>query len=174
MKRLTIFAILVIHAAAMSAQTYNFFAEDHKIYWQKIYETDMDIDICSLLINTGKFENIRDVDGVISAKMLPCEVELNGRSRGMVPMYLLSSNLTSFIRIQKKEGRYRVTVDHFVFIRNVDTSLGSVGETTSLETYALKRDGTFKPGFFNSESAVILDEMLSILFSEQDNLDKDW
>ena len=54
MKRLTIFAILVIHAAAMSAQTYNFFAEDHKIYWQKIYETDMDIDICSLLINEVK------------------------------------------------------------------------------------------------------------------------
>ena len=49
-----------------------------------------------------------------------------------------------------------------------------MGETTSLETYALKRDGTFKPAFFNSDSAAILDEMLNALFTEQNRLSDDW
>lgn len=173
MKRLIFLSlVMIITSYIATAQTNNFYADNGNIYWQKIYESEADL--VALLTNTGRFEQIKDINGIISAQMIPCEVELNGRSRGMTPMYLLSSNITCFVRIQQKEGRYRVTADSFVFIQNMNTSLSQMGETTSLETYALKRDGTFKPAFFNSDSAAILDEMLSALFTEQNRLSDDW
>lgn len=171
MKKLVLLLLLLASVSILHAQSYNFNSEDNKAYWQMVYESD--VDIVSLLTNSGKFDQINNVNGTISSRLVPQQVDLNGRRRGEVPMYLTLSNITAFVRIQQKEGRYRVTVDQINFIGNTTAGLSQQGEQTSLETYALKRDGTFKPMFLNS-AAPILDEMFTALFSEQNNLDDEW
>lgn len=171
MKRLVILSLLLTFCFAMTAQTHNFYSESYSIYWQKVYEADADI--ISLLTSSGKFDNINEADGIVSTRLIPRKIDLNGRQPGSVPMYLSLSNMTAFVRIQQKEGRYRVTVDQIVFISNTTTGLSQQGEQTTLETYALKRDGSIKPMFFNS-AAAILDEMLTSLFSQSEDLGDNW
>ena len=153
-----------------SAQSFNFHSEEGKIYWQMIYEAD--VDIVSMLTNSGKFDQVNKATSMISAYLTPNMVDLNGRRNGSVPIYISQSNMSGFIRIQQKDGRYRVTVDQIVFSNN-NSSLGQIGEETPLETYALKRDGSFKPIFINT-AAEILDEALTEIFRPQEELGDDW
>lgn len=171
MKKFFLISLLFMASMIASAQSNNFYSNGDKIYWQMVYEEDTDI--IALLANSGRFEQISEVDGVVYAHMIPGEVDLKGRRRGTTPMFLLH-NMTFFVKIQQKEGRYRVTCDRFVFIQNITTALSEQGETTPLETYALKRDGTFKPGFYTSDAATILDQMLTSLFTEPEEFGDDW
>ena len=154
------------------AQSYNFYSENGCIYWQKIYESD--VDLVSFLTNSGKFSEININDGIISTWLMPSRVNLNGRNNAEVPIYISQSNIAGFVRIQQKEGRYRVTIDQIVFFNN-NSSLGEIGEETSFETYALKRDGSFRPIFLSS-AAEILDEAFTYTFMPQMglNLGDDW
>lgn len=152
------------------AQTYNFNSNEGKIYWQMVYEADTDI--VSMLTNSGKFDQINKATNIVSAYLTPNKVDLNGRRNASVPIYISQSNMSGFVRIQQKDGRYRVTVDQIVFSNN-NSSLGHIGEETPLETYALKRDGSFKP-LFLSTAAEILDEALTEIFKPQEDLGDDW
>ena len=169
MKRLLIF-LAALFASTVMMQAQNFKVENGNIYWQKIYEQD--VDIKAMLINSGKFTDITQSNGMITARIKPAKVDANGRSAMEIPIYIRDDHMTAFVRIQQKENRYRVTVDQFVFIDMVDSPLGQQGEETSLEAYAIKRDGSLKPYFVNTAS-VIIDEALTSLFIPTNDLGND-
>lgn len=171
MKRLILLTILLIATTLTYAQTYNFHTDGNKVYWQKIFESNTDI--LALLTNSGKFDDIKEIDGVISCRLIPQQVELHGRSRGSMPGYLTLCNITAFVRIQKKEDRYRVTVNEITFITNTTTNLIHHGEYINIERYALKRDGTLKPMFLEP-GAQVLNKMFTVLFTQQNTLDNNW
>lgn len=171
MKHLITFIIAAMVCATAYSQTNNFYSDNSKVYWQKIYETDTDVS--ELLINSGRFSDIVEFNGIISARYNPTRVDLNARGLMEVPIYIRDSEITFFVRIQQKEGRYRVTVDQVVFIQALDTQLSRKGEQTALEVYATKRDGSFKNIFLNT-AADILDEMLTSLFVNTNTLGDDW
>lgn len=170
MKKLILLSLLFMTSMIASAQSYHFYSNEGMIYWQMVYEAD--VDIISMLTNSGKFDQINKAPGIVSAQLTPNKVNLNGRRNGSVPIYISQSNMSGFVRIQQKDGRYRVTVDQIVFSNN-NSSLGQIGEETPLETYALKRDGSFKP-IFLSTAAEILDEALTETFRPQEDLGDDW
>ena len=171
MKRFIAIIISVIACTTAYSQNCNFHSENGKVYWQKIYETETDIS--NLMINSGRFSDVVDFNGIISARYVPTRIDLNGRGQMEVPIYIRDSEITFFVRIQQKEGRYRVTVDQVIFIQALDTQLSRKGDQTAIEVYALKRDGSFK-GMFLNTAANILDEMLSSLFTDTYSLGDDW
>lgn len=168
MKRIVILlASLLASYTMMLAQNFN--AEDGKIYWQKVYEKE--IDIVSALTNAGIFTDITTTNGVVSARMKQTAIDLNGRSTMSVPILIRDGNMTCFVRIQSKEGRYRVTVEQFK-IHNKYEENNEVG--TELEFwYIKKQDSSLKPAF-NKTAAPVLDDMLSDLFAFNDKLDDEW
>ena len=168
MKRIVILLTSILLSVTMM-QAQNFNTEDGKIYWQKVYEKD--IDVVSSLTNTGIFTDITDNNGIISAKMQQTAIDLNGRGSMSVPILIRDGNLTCFVRIQSKEGRYRVTVEQFR-IHNKYEKNNEAG--IELEFwYIKKQDKSLKPAFTKT-AAPILDDMLSDLFSFKNELDDEW
>ena len=168
MKRIVILLASILASATMM-QAQNFNAEDGKIYWQKVYEKD--IDIVSSLTNAGIFTDIISTNGVVSARMKQTAIDLNGRSTMSVPILIRDGNMTCFVRIQSKEGRYRVTAEQFK-IHNKYEENNQAG--TELEFwYIKKQDLSLKPTFRNT-AAPILDNMLSKIFTFKDKLDNEW
>ena len=126
----------------ITQQDINLKIENESLLWQKVYNGDYTFDeMLSNLQNCGKFSDIAAANGVISCYMPATAFDIQGAGfkRGGVPMYLALNDFTAFIRIQIKDGRYRVTVSDIVLIANQDTSLGKMGEKISIETYAIKR-----------------------------------
>ena len=171
MKRILFIMALSLVSMAMFAQTNNFFVENRKIYWQQVYEQDVDIE--AMLTNSGKFLDINNANNVISATLKPGSIDTKGRSPMEIPIYIRDGYVTGFVRIQQKEGRYRVTIDQIIFIDMIDSPLGQQGEETSLETYAIKRDGSIRPYFLNTASGIINDAFTD-LFMPVDDLGDDW
>lgn len=168
MKRIVILLASILASVTMM-QAQNFNAEDGKIYWQKVYEKD--IDIVSSLTNAGIFTDITMINGVVSARMNQTAIDLNGRSTMNVPILIRDGNLTCFVRIQSKEGRYRVTVEQFK-IHNKYEENNEAG--IELEFwYIKKQDSSLKPNFTKT-AAPVLDDMLSDLFEFSDKLDDEW
>ena len=168
MKRIVILLASVLASVTMM-QAQNFNAEDGKIYWQKVYEKN--IDIVSSLTNAGIFTDITSTNGIVSARMKQTAIDLNGRSAMNVPILIRDGNLTCFVRIQSKEGRYRVTVEQFK-IHNKYEENNEAG--TELEFwYIKKQDSTLKPNFIKT-AAPVLDDMLSDLFEFSNKLDDEW
>lgn len=171
MKKIVLLTILGLICANLSAQTNNFFVEDGKIYWQKIYELDADIE--SLLTNSGKFENIKFMDNTFSASIKSARVDPNGRGSMEIPIYIRDKNMVGFVRIQQKESRYRVTVEQIKFIAVADGPFDTQGEETTLELYALKKNGSLG-SYFIKTASLILDEYLTSIFLPVKELGDNW
>jgi hypothetical protein len=167
MKRTLIALAMFLLACTAQAQSNNFVCNDGRLLWQKVYESQADI--VSLLTNSGKFTDIKVSDALVSARMTPCRVDLNGRSTMQVPIFIRDYNMSCYVRIQQKEGRYRVTADNFMFYDRYDSNSSG----TELEFWYIRRDKTAKPAFFDI-TAPILDDMLTPLFQASNDLDNDW
>lgn len=162
---------LLLAQMALHAQTNNFFVENGKIYWQRVYEQDADIE--AMLTNSGKFIDINTSNNIISATLKPGKVDIKGRSAMSIPIYIRDGHVTGFVRIQQKEGKYRVTVDQIIFIDMVDSPLGQQGEETALEVYAVKKDGSIRPYFLSTASSIINEAFID-LFMPAADLGDDW
>lgn len=168
MKKIVILlASILASISLMQAQNFN--VEDGKIYWQKIYENE--IDIISSFTNAGIFTDIIETNGVVSAKMIQTAIDLNGRSAMNVPILIRDGNLTCFVRVQSKEGRYRVTVDQLKVHDKYDDN-NEIG--IELEFwYIKKQDLSLKPSFIKTV-APVLDDMLNEIFAFKNDLDNEW
>lgn len=167
MKKIALFVTILLLGINMSAQTNNFISEDGNIYWQKIYESS--IDVKSLLTNSGKFSDLNEVNGIISARMIPARIDLNGRSTMEVPIFIRDYDMSCFVRIQQKEGRYRVTADEFKFYDRYEKDHPGI----DLEFWYIKRDGSLKPSFEKTAAPVLNDALMDI-FKPKENLDNNW
>ena len=139
MKRLVLLLCAIISLSA-NAQT-DFKVVGNKLIWQKVYTSAMTYtDIVNSLQNSGLVTDINFADDVITCKIpeTPIDYKNAGYSRGVTPGYIILNDLTAFATIQIKEGRYRVTVENFMLISNMDTALGKAGEKTDIEFYAVK------------------------------------
>ena len=79
--------------------------------------------------------------------------------------------MTCFVRIQSKEGRYRVTVEHIKIYDKYELD-DEAGRDLEF-WYIKKQDSSLKPTFIKT-AAPVLDDMLSDLFAFNDKLDDEW
>lgn len=141
MKKAIIILICAMHSFSLFSQEH-FFAADGKLVWQKVYRSDLNLeDIMNTLYNSGSVSDIGSADGIITCRipLTPIDFEGAGFSRGAIPMYFVLNDMTAFVTIQIKDGRYRVTVDDIYLVSNMATTLGEAGEKTSLAVYAIKK-----------------------------------
>ena len=179
MKRIffLVFATLLLCSQSIWGQTNNFnVSEDGKVYWQKVYDTFLDREtLLDVIINDGNFLDINDSD-VITFRFFRkrINVEEFGYDRGAVPMYVVLYDVSGFVTIQYKEGRYRTTIDNIVMVKNITTSLGKEGEEQPLEAAAVS-DGKLKKSF-SKTPAKIYDAYFSKLFQFQKKsyIDDEW
>lgn len=166
-------------AISLNAQeTSNFTIIDgDKLIWQKVYETKLsEEELLNTLINSGNFTDIVTIDGktTFNVNRINVDYESAGYSRMDIPIYVSANDLSCFVTIQVKEGRYRVTAEKISLVSHTTGGLYVEGETTPIETHAVKRGGY--TNHFNKSPKIIYDKCLTDLFviKEKAYINEDW
>ena len=168
---------LLFTVSAINAQVNNFgVSENGKLYWQKVYDVDISReDLLNIIINDGNFVDINDGD-VITFRVNRGKLDVTeyGYSRGSVPMYVVNYDVSCFVTIQFKEGRYRTTADNIVLVRNLTTRMGREGEEEPVETWAVK-NGKISNGFSKAPSEIYNAFFSNLfLFQKKTYLNDEW
>ena len=168
MKKILFIALLFCPILLSYAQESDHFSvKDGVIVWQRVYQSQLDsTGVAAALTASGQVADIVGVKGGVACRVLPRSADYRGAGfkRGAVAMFLLNNQMEAHATILVREGRYRVTVDHLVFVTTTETYLGRVGEKTPLEEYSLNRKGEIKEGFYSMNAAPVIDYDLGKLF----------
>lgn len=171
---LTIVALML--SATAFAQVENFSVADGKVYWQRVYETDMTHEeIMDVIVNSGTFSDILDGD-VITFRVVRGKIDFKalGFSRGSVPMYAAANDVSCFVTLQIKDGKYRVTADNIILTENVSGGLFKEGTENPLEVYAVKR-GELSNNFIKAPSKLFNGFFSTLfLFQKKSYIDDEW
>lgn len=163
--RLIVTVMAFLFSVALSAQVNNFsISQDGKVFWQKVYDTNLGHDgILNVIVNDGQFVDVVDGDA-ITFRVVRGKVDFKqlGYSRNNLPIYALASDVSCFVTIQIKDGRYRVTADSIVLVENTTNGLLVEGTENPVEIYAVK-NGAFTKGFSKTPSE-FYDKFFSGLF----------
>jgi hypothetical protein len=141
------------------SSTDNFAIENGKLLWQKVDETELTKkQLTQKIKSSGDFKNLElNENGIIAdITNLTLDYKGYGSSEMSTPIYIARNNVNSFIQIQFKEGKYRVTIKNIKLTQSYDTDLSSQGEMTNLDVFALKKRNTeFKSSFLKKPSKII-------------------
>ena len=129
---------LLIFSTSLSAQTEvgNFKIIDEEIIWQKAYEEDL---------------QIQSQDIELRALGLP----------KMTTTFWLSDISGAKMKVQKKEGRTRITISDIYSISSIKIDLGSVEQNVkpmyATSVYYNRKKGVFKKLFIKKDNKLIND-----------------
>lgn len=180
---LVLFLLFCSNSYSQLLEYDNFLFEDGELIWQKVYETNSSKKEVINVFRTAEF--IKDLD-VFEDKLVGfienLFINLNGYSkRGMlIPWYIETSYFSSFLLVELKEGRYRITLKDMKLMKKygVDTPANfspvEVGEYIDLKVYAtdrVKKDFRRK---FKKAASGILNFIFDKNFQIKQNSDSDW
>lgn len=175
MKKILVSIALLLSVTAF-AQVENFSVSDGKVYWQRVYPTDLSHEeLLDVIVNAGTFVDIQDGD-VITFRVIRGIIDFNnlGFSRGTIPMYVSGNDVSCFVTIQIKDGKYRVTVDNIILTENITAGVFKEGTENQLETYAV-RQGELTSGFQKKPSKVYNGYFSGLfLFQKKSYIDDEW
>jgi hypothetical protein len=145
MKRLLILLLAIMPLSAM-AQGFQF--ENNTVTWQKVYDSDMTLsDIYTAMMSSNDFIDIQLLEDRIFASIKPVNYvpEDYGFRYGNSCTLLLNGALGPIsIRIDVKEGRYRVTASDFCITDITPGGFTPVGYIDKLDDYAFKKGAPSK------------------------------
>lgn len=170
MKKITLILALLIGAVASAQEPsdFGFFVKDRSVIWQRVFTSPAGEEaLLDYLYGSGDFTDVVTVSDGISFRLAPRSIDLDatGVSRGSLSMYLSLYRMEAHGKIQIREGRYRVTIDHINFLDE---------PPVALETYALNRNAEFKPNFIDLNAALAIDFELTRLLEVKTPEDEDW
>lgn len=159
----------------IAAGAQGFQIEDGEITWRKIYTADMTVsDIHKAMVISDDYYDIVTFHDCIVAKTKPIDYipEDYGFRWANSHTTLLNGALGPItLRIDVKEGRYRVTAYDMIITDITPTGLLPVGAQTHIEELAL--DGNSPNKTMTTQLAPIFDHLLNRLTSFQ-KVDDDW
>lgn len=177
-KQAFVVAASLIISATTFAQVNNFsVTEDGKVYWQRIYPTDLTHEeLLDVIVNDGNFVDVNDGE-VITFRLIRGKVDYKklGFSRGSLPLYASASDVSCFVTIQIKDDRYRVTADNILTVENRTDGMFKEGDEHPIETWALNKKGEISSGFSKVPSLLYNGFFSTLfLFQKKSYIDDEW
>lgn len=136
----------------------SFAIEEGKLIWQKVYETDLGFDeLLSVTKESGLFQIVEVSDDKILAEVKSINADFKGAgySEMSTPMYVSRSFIEGFVKIEFKQGRYRISIKNIMLIQKYDDGVSKEGEKSSLESFAIKKGNIMKKPFTKSPSKIL-------------------
>lgn len=142
----------------------DFVSSNGSVYWSHKYEKKLSF---TTLLNSIKRANILigidTFNNTIIGQSIESFIDYRGAGYTAMtaPTFLSSGSYKSSVLIENYDGYYTVTINKIFFINQNDTklispTLGSAqGESTPLETYAIKKTGKFRSMFIKPASKII-------------------
>lgn len=166
-----IITFLCIHSFAQE----NFKIDNGSLIWQKVYETTLSTEaIVKQLKSDGNIKNIDFTDNLLTGELdIPANYKNAGYSEMSIPMYIPRNNIVCFVTIDFKDGRYRATLKNIKLKATMEDPLTKIGETSNLDSYALRKKNTeFKAQFLNVPNK-IYDYTFNQIFEMNEKTDND-
>jgi hypothetical protein len=177
MKRLIMLLCCLVSIQAYAQHSFSI-TQERKVIWQKVYDSPISInEYQQWLFNSGQYHDIAMYDNTITCWMN--ENPINYEKHGFdmmsdISMQIRDNNLTGFVTIQFKEGRYRVTIEQMQFIHRFDSQLYRKGEVTHMELL-INAKGTFRKMAENN-TLMVLEVIFADMFEykKSAHLDDEW
>ena len=168
-KILTLFLFAFFCLLGNAQETYNFSTKDGEVIWQKVYPTTLDTKAVFDAIKTGgNLADITETEQVLTGNLVERAAEYSslGYSRGNVPIFV-NHLLGGFVKVEMREGRYRVTVSKMY---RIDDNTPQRERTDF--TFYVKKNGDFR--FFPETARIIFDANFNKMFEIKDMEEEDW
>ena len=137
----------------------NFQITNGRLIWQKVFNSKMTKeDLISTIKKSGLIEivEVKNKELIGYFRKVPLDYKGFGSSEMSTPIYINRNQLNTFVLIEFKENRYRVTIKNMQLIQSFDDNTSNFKETTELEFYALrKRNSEFKKAFLKKPAKII-------------------
>ncbi len=167
----------IMLSATLYGQVNNFsVTSEGKVYWQRVYPTDLSHEeLLDIIVNDGNFVDVNDGE-VITFRLIRGKVDFKqlGFSRGSLPLYATASDITCFVTIQIKDGRYRITADNILTVENRTDGMFKEGDENPIETWAVKK-GEISNAFSKIPSQLYNGYFSNLfLFQKKSYIDDEW
>jgi hypothetical protein len=180
---LLIVTIICFKSYSQNLEFKNFKLEEGKLLWQKVYETELSHDeilksfkTSGIVKNTETFKN--SVTGTI--ENLDLDFKGFGKTEMNTAMYISRSYFKSFVLIELKEGRYRITLKEMKLIQKYsvgtpgDLFSSETGDISELKTFAVKNNNTDFRNSFKKAPSGILNFTFDKVFGIKKKKKSDW
>lgn len=137
----------------------NYKLENGNLIWQKIYETELtNDDLLKSFKTSGIIKEIEKSENTIIGIIENLDIDYKGfgNTEMNTAMYISRSYFKSFVLIEMKEKRYRITLKEMKLVQKYNDGLSEEGEISELKNYAInKKNSAFKKGFKKSPSKIL-------------------
>jgi hypothetical protein len=146
--------------------------------WQNIFETRLTFEALTERIKeSGLFNQLDIGDNKITGEIKQLDADFKGAgfSEISTPIYIARNHLKGFVLIEFKDRRYRVILKKIILTQKYSDGLSQQGESTPLESFALKK-GTneIRSSFQKSPSAILNHTFLNKFQFNDIGKKKDW
>lgn len=177
MKKILLLLLMIPFFTFAQNEVNNFKVNDQRLLvWQKVFESDVNPDqLFGQLLSTGFFKDVNKTDSTFFGLFQGIEPDYKGygSSEMSTPIYIARSFINGGVRIEIKDGRYRVTLQNLTLEQKYSDGLSKQGEKSKIEGFALSND-KIKSGF-SKKPAAILDYTFNKIFKvSDDNSNDDW
>lgn len=156
---LLILAIFCFKSYSQELEFDSFKLEDGNFIWQKVYETELsNDDLVKYFKTSGIIKNLDNLKNSITGTIVNLDLDYKGfgNTEMNTAMYISRSYFNSFILIELKDGRYRITLKEMKLVQKYSDGLNEEGEISELKDYAIKNNNSdFKKMFTKSPSGII-------------------
>ena len=156
---LLIITIICFKSYSQDLEFENFKLEDGNLVWQKVYETELSNDeIIKSFKTSGIIKNLENLENSLTGTIENLDLDYKGfgKTEMNTAMYISRSYFKSFVLIELKEGRYRITLKEMKLVQKYSDGLNEEGEISELKDYAVKNNNSdFRKSFKKAPSGIL-------------------
>ena len=174
---LLILTIICFKSYSQDLEWENFKLEEGNLIWEKVYETELSSDeILKSFKISGIIKDIDTLGNSITGtiKNLDLDYKGFGKTEMNTAMYISRNYFKSFILIEMKEGRYRITLKEMKLVQKYSDGLSEEGEISELKDYAVKNSRKDFRKLFKKTPSGILNFTFDKVFGIKKKKKSDW
>jgi hypothetical protein len=156
---LILLTFFCINTYSQELEFENFKIEEGTFLWQKIYETELsNEDLINSIKTSGIIKEIQNMENSLTGiiENLNLDYKGFGKSEMNTAMYISRSYFKSFVLIEFKEGKYRITLKEMKLVQKYSDGLSEEGEISELRNFAVKNSKSkFKKSFKKAPAGIL-------------------
>ena len=155
----------------------NFHSENQQIIWESVFETQLQfVQLSRIIKESGLFDNLEVTENKLTGMMKDMDADFKGAglTELSTPIYIARSYVRGFAIVEYKDGKYRAQLKKIILIQKYNDALSQHGQTTNLESFALKKGTNEIKNAFKKSPSLILDHTFQTRFQFASDTKKDW
>lgn len=177
MKKLTILLFFFSVFAFSQNDTIGYFkTTDGILIWQKVFKTKLSKnEVMKHFKQSGYFKKIDTFQNSLTTNLKKINMDYKGYGKSEIStaMYISRNFLSSFVIIDFKENKYRITLKNIELTQKYNDGLSEKNEISKLSEFALRRNKKFKRSFKKSPHKII-EYTLNKIFTIPAKTNNDW